>query len=165
MCIARILKHLTTTKGHVSALFSEADLQEIQQAITASEKQHNGEVVFFVEKSLPLSKLRQNLTSRERALEIFSQMRVWDTAQNKGVMIYLLVADRKFEIIADRGLDQVVKSAGWEQIKTNLEENFRQRNFKEGILQALTVITRHLSQAFPYVAGDKNELSDDVKFV
>ena len=165
MNIARIIKHTTTTRGQVRALFSLADLEEIKQVIATSEKQHSGEVAFFVEGRLSLFRLLHGQSSRERALEMFSQMRVWDTEHNNGVMIYLLVADRKFEIIADRGLDKVVTAAGWEQIKTKLEESFRQRKFKQGILEALSTITTYLREAFPYTAGDKNEIADDVKFV
>ena len=165
MNITRIIKHIGTSRRQVRALFSQGDLEEIKQRIAASEKQHSGEVVFFVEGRLPILKLLRGQSSKNRALEIFSLMRVWDTEHNNGVMIYLLVADRKFEIIADRGLDKVVTAAGWEQVKTKLEESFRQRKFKQGILEALNSITTYLKEAFPHTADDKNEVGDDVRFV
>ena len=91
-------------------------LAAIEQAIKAGEATHSGQVRFVVEGALDGAPLFRDQPARERALDIFSHLRIWDTAHNNGVLIYLLLADRDVEIVADRGIDAKVGAAGWEKI-------------------------------------------------
>ena len=104
MNIQRMIKHLMTGNMAVKAAFPARSLQAIEQAIGQTETRHGGQIRFAVEAALDFSALRRNQTAGERAIEIFSQLRVWDTEHNNGVLIYLLLADRDVEIVADRGI-------------------------------------------------------------
>ncbi len=104
MNVKRILRHLLVTDGQVSRTFSRGTLSNIEAAIKASEAEHVGEIRFAVEGGLDGAPLFKGQSARDRAIELFSQLRVWDTQQNTGVLIYLLLADRAVEIVADRGI-------------------------------------------------------------
>ena len=110
-------------------------LTAIEQAIKAGEATHSGQIRFVVEGALDGAPLFRNQSARERALDIFSHLRIWDTAHNNGVLIYLLLADRDVEIVADRGIDAKVGTAGWEKICTEMETDFRAGNFERGVDQ------------------------------
>ena len=114
MGIGRIGKHLVLHRWRARKLFPRRTLAAIEQAIKAGEATHSGQVRFVVEGALDGAPLFRDQPARERAIDIFSQLRIWDTAHNNGVLIYLLLADRDVEIIADRGIDAKVGRAGWE---------------------------------------------------
>ena len=114
MGIKRIGKHLLAHRWRLRRLFPAAVLANIEQAIKAGEAGHAGQVRFVVEGALDGAPLFRDQSARQRAIDVFSQLRIWDTAHNNGVLIYLLLADRKVEIVADRGIDAKVGSAGWE---------------------------------------------------
>ena len=120
----RLLRHMTTDLRSVNRSFPAAVLAPIEQAITAGERVHRGQVCFAVEGSLPPLRVLRKLTPRERALEVFGLLRVWDTEENAGVLIYLLLADRDVEIVADRGIDRRVDTAAWQAICTRMETLF-----------------------------------------
>src|SRR5438128_2704993 len=111
---ARFFRHLVTDESAAHRAFPKAVLTRIQKAIAASEAQHRGQVRFVVEPSLHLARVVKRQTARERALEVFSQLRIWDTEENCGVLVYLLLADRDVELIADRGIHRIVGAAAWE---------------------------------------------------
>jgi uncharacterized membrane protein len=120
MGIKRIGKHLIAHRWRLRRIFPRAVLANIEQAIKASEATHSGQIRFVVEGALDGAPLFRNQSAKARALDIFSQLRIWDTAHNNGVLIYLLLADRDFEIVADRGIDTKVGAAGWEKICTDM---------------------------------------------
>ena len=130
MGIGRIGKHLLHHHWWVRRYFPPNVLAAIEAAIKAGEATHSGQVRFVVEGALDGRPLFRNQPARERALDIFSQLRIWDTAHNNGVLIYLLLADRNVEIIADRGIDAKVGAAGWEKICAEMETDFRARKFR-----------------------------------
>ena len=105
----------------------------IERAIKAGEETHSGQVRFAVEGALDGKPLFKNQSARERALDLFSHLRIWDTAHNNGVLIYLLLADRKVEIVADRGIDAKVGAAGWKKICAAMETDFKAGNFAGGV--------------------------------
>src|SRR6202795_2197658 len=125
MGIKRIGKHLLEHNWRVKRIFPPEVLRTIEQAIKAGEATHSGQVRFAVEGALDGKPLFRDQSARERALDIFSQLRIWDTAHNNGVLIYLLLGDRNVEIVADRGIDAKVGAAGWEKICAEMEHNFR----------------------------------------
>jgi uncharacterized membrane protein len=160
MNIRRIGRHLLAHRWRVRRIFPPQVLTAIEQAIRAGEATHSGQVRFVVEGALDGAPLFRDQPARERALDIFSQLRIWDTAHNNGVLIYLLLADRDVEIIADRGIDARVGAAGWEKICAEMEKNFRAGNFAGGTIKGIQAVSGQLATHFPRHGGGKNELPD-----
>ena len=158
--IKRFFKHLTATRWQVVQCFPAHSMRAIKDAIQASETSHMGELRFAVEAGLDPAQVLAGTTSRERALQIFSQLRVWDTEHNSGVLIYLLLADHKVEIVADRGINARVGEAGWSAICREMESAFRQGEFESGVLRGITEISALLQQHFPAHPHNPNELPD-----
>src|SRR6202166_118828 len=125
MGIRRIGRHLLEHRWRVRRVFPPKVLANIEQAIKAGEATHAGQVRFVVEGALDGAPLLRDQPARERALDLFSHLRIWDTAENNGVLIYLLLADRDVEIIADRGIDANVGREGWEKICKAMERDFK----------------------------------------
>ena len=160
MGIKRIGKHLIEHHWRVRRMFPPAVLAAIEQAIKAGETTHSGQVRFVVEGALEGAALFRNQSARARALDIFAQLRIWDTAHNNGVLIYLLLADRQVEIVADRGIDAKVGSAGWARICAEMEVDFKAGNFEGGVIKGIAAVSQQLATYFPPHAGDRNELPD-----
>jgi uncharacterized membrane protein len=158
MNIKRILKHLVMTHWQVNRAFPRQTLIAIEQAIKASETAHVGEIRFAVEGALHSTPLFKGQSARERALEVFSQFRVWDTEHNNGLLIYLLLADRAVEIVADRGIHSKVGSREWENICRKMETAFKQGNYGDGVISGIQAVTEHLIKHFPASAAAQNEL-------
>jgi uncharacterized membrane protein len=160
MGIKRIGKHLLEHHWRVRRIFTGSVLASIEQAIKAAETGHSGQIRFVVEGALDGAPLFRGQSARGRALDIFSQLRIWDTAHNNGVLIYLLLADRDVEIIADRGIDAKVGAAGWEKICALMEAEFRQSNFEAGVIKGIEAVSRELARCFPANDVGRNELPD-----
>lgn len=161
MNCSRILRHLLTGQLAIQRIFPAASLTAIEHAIKQSEVNHSGEICFAAEAALNTLPLLQNQTARERAVEVFSQLRMWDTEHNNGVLIYLLLADRDVEIIADRGIYTKIPSSEWEDICHTMESAFRQQQFEIGAIEGIHAVSRHLQEYFPPdSAHEKNEISD-----
>lgn len=160
MNIKRILKHLLVTDGQVSRAFSRGTLNKIEAAIKASEAEHVGEIRFAVEGGLDGTPLFKGQSARDRAIELFCHLRVWDTQHNTGVLIYLLLADRAVEIVADRGIHAKVEAQEWSKVCRQMEVAFRQSNFEGGVVSGVHAVTQHLKQHFPSDSHDRNELPD-----
>lgn len=133
-------------------------MRAIEAAIRDSETTHSGEIRFAVEAALDPIALLNNRSARERAVEVFSQLRVWDTERNNGVLIYLLLADRKVEIIADRGIHRDVGQQGWEKICREMEQAFRQGRFEEGVVTGIKAVASYLVRHYPASGVNENEL-------
>jgi uncharacterized membrane protein len=161
MSIKRIGRHLLANRSRVRKAFPRSSLAAIERAIKASEARHTGQIRFVVEGALDGAPLLRNQSTRARALDVFSQLRIWDTAHNNGVLIYLLLADRDVEILADRGINAKVETAEWENICTMMEAEFGKGNFEAGVLNGIASVSRHLAKHFPkHGSGDGNELPD-----
>lgn len=141
-------------------LFPKAVLADIEKAVKHSEHQHNGELRFAVENALALGKVWQGISARQRAIEVFSDLRVWDTEENSGVLIYLLLADREVHIVADRGIAKRVTQAEWDAIAEGMQKEFRQGDFLRGSLQGIERITMLLAAHFPPGDDNPNELAN-----
>jgi uncharacterized membrane protein len=157
MDLTRLWRHLTTWPLHTRRRFPIATLTAIEKAIVAVESRHAGEIRFAVETSLDLRSLRAGLEPRTRALEVFGLLRVWDTERNNGVLIYLLMADRDVEIVADRGIAARVPSERWEEVCRAMEAHFREERWREGSLAGIEGIAALLSEHFPNEGGDRDE--------
>lgn len=160
MDIKRIVRHLLITHWQVRRAFPRRALIAIEQAIKASETAHVGELRFVVEGALDALPLLRGQSARDRAIDVFSQLRIWDTEHNNGVLIYLLLADRDVEIVADRGIHAKVGASEWESICRTLEAAFRQGNYAGGVVSGIAAVTQHLKRHFPASGADHNELSD-----
>ncbi|MBX9794160.1 MAG: TPM domain-containing protein [Burkholderiaceae bacterium] len=160
MNIKRIVKHLLSGHRHVRRTFPSSTLNKIEAAIKASEAEHSGEIRFAVEGGLDGTPLFKGQSARERAVELFSQLRIWDTQHNTGVLIYLLLGDRAVEIVADRGIHAKVDSQEWNKVCRQMEVAFRQSNFEGGVVAGVQAVTQHLKQHFPSDSHDRNELPD-----
>lgn len=158
--LTRFIKHMVSGRWQVARRFPRRAMHAIEDAIRRSENTHMGELRFTVEAGLDWPDLLAGASSRKRALEVFSLLRVWDTEQNSGVLIYLLLADRKVEIIADRGIHARVGEAGWAAICRNMENKFRAGEFEGGVLEGIAAITALLQQHFPAQGANPNELPD-----
>lgn len=159
MNLSRILRHLLTGQWVQRRTFPAVSLAAIEQAIVQSEMKHGGEICFVVEAALNTLPLLRNQTTRERALDVFSQLRVWDTEHNNGVLIYLLLADRTVEIIADRGIHAKVPEAEWQVICRTMESAFQQLRFEAGVIAGIDAVGGYLQKYFPVDPGkDTNEL-------
>jgi uncharacterized membrane protein len=160
MGIGRIGRHLLEHRWRVRRIFTPRVLAAIEQAIKAGEATHSGQVRFVVEGALDGAPLFRDQQARERALDIFSELRIWDTAHNNGVLIYLLLADRDVEIVADRGIDAKVGAAGWEKICGEMESGFRAGKFESGVIKGIAAVSRQLAAHFPPHGKGRNELPD-----
>lgn len=161
----RILQHSLMPHWRVKQAFSDDALRNIEHAITASELNHSGQIRFAVEANLSLQQLVAKLKPQHRAIQVFSDLRVWDTEQNNGVLIYLLLADRDVEIVADRGIHHHVGVDNWENICVQMESRFKQGEFEAGVIEGIQSISQHLEQysSKPLAINNKanrNELSD-----
>jgi uncharacterized membrane protein len=160
MSIKRIGKHLIEHHWRVRRIFTRAVLARIEQAIKAGEATHSGQLRFVVEGALDGAPLFHNQQARERALDVFSHLRIWDTEHNNGVLIYLLLADRKVEIVADRGIDARVGAAGWQAICSEMEAEFRRSQFEAGVIKGISAVSKELAKHFPPRGPHRNELPD-----
>lgn len=164
--IKRIFKHRWLEESASRRAIPPDMLQRLQQRVAASEQRHSGEIRIYVEAGLPMSYLwRKASTSqitRQRALTMFSKLRVWDTERNNGVLIYLLLVERAIEIVADRGLNDKVEPQVWQTMVASMRDAFKQGRYEDGLTQALDDVTALLVQHFPLGQGEANpnELPD-----
>ena len=157
----RIIRHLSVSHAELRRTFPPSALENIEHIIAETEKQHAGQIRFAVEAALDIKPLFAGQTARERSIEVFSNLRVWDTEHNNGVLIYLLLADRKVEIVADRGIHVKLGPAVWEAVCREMEEAFRLDKFEEGVSAGIRSVGGHLAQHYPQIGTNKiNELPD-----
>jgi len=160
MNLPRVLRHLLTPRWKIRRAFPRATLHAIEHAIRAAEAKHGGQICFAVEAALEIVPLLQDVSPRERALDVFAQRRVWDTEHNNGVLIYLLLADHDVEIVADRGIHGRVGTDMWEHICRKMEAEFRSGRFEAGVLAGIDAVSEHLARHFPQHRDGANELPD-----
>jgi len=158
MDFKRIFRHLLLPHWSIGLAFPQRVLQAIERAVGESERRHDGELRFAVEAGLTFSALWHGQTARQRAVEVFSRLRVWDTERNSGVLIYVQLVDRKVEILADRGVSALVPQAEWDAICHRIEQRYRKGEFERGTLAAIEEITARLAQHFPPRETNLNEL-------
>jgi uncharacterized membrane protein YgcG len=160
MNLKRIVRHLSTGRASVRRVFSLIALDKIESAIRDTEAKHAGQIRFAVEASLELAPLLAGQTAQQRAVDVFGKLRVWDTEHNNGVLIYLLLADRDVEIVADRGIHVKLGKDVWEAICHEMEAAFRTGHFEAGVLAGIHAVGEHLSRHFPAHNGKVNEMPD-----
>ena len=156
----RLLRHLLALPGAVARAFPAQAFQGIEQAIRQSEKLHDGEIRFAVEAALDPAQLWRGVSARERAIAVFSELGVWDTARNNGVLLYLLLADREVEIVADRGYNGKVTAEEWEGVCRRMEEALRDGRAADAVIGGIEALSSIAARHFPAAPGGRNELPD-----
>jgi uncharacterized membrane protein len=156
----RWFRHLFATRRGLNRALPPPTLQAIEQAVAASEATHSGEIRFAIEGALEPGEVLSGKPSRERALEVFAALGVWDTEANNGVLIYVLVADRVVEIVADRGLNGLVSDSEWRSVCETMESAFRAGHYERGAVAGVNEVGRLLARHYPARPGghDSDEL-------
>jgi uncharacterized membrane protein len=159
--LGRFFRHLANDHRSVRRAFPAAAFARIEAMVAEGELHHCGQLRFAVEPALPIARVLHGVTPRERALEAFGLLRIWDTADNCGVLVYLLLADRDVEIVADRGIHGRVGAPAWEAICRTMEAAFRDGRYAEGVEAGLADINALLAQHYPRDGSARgNELPD-----
>ena len=158
----RVLRHRSQDTTDTRRAIPADMVQRLMERVAASEQRHTGEIRIYVESSLPSSYLWRGADTRERAVMMFSKLRVWDTAQNNGVLIYLMLAEHAIELVADRGIDAHVPAQHWQMVVTRMADAFRSNRYEDGLTQALEEGSAVLVEHFPArdTAENPNELPD-----
>ena len=156
MALARWIRHRLRSPRAVDRALPPAALDRIEKAIAAGETSHRGEIRIAVERSLPWSYLKRDAPVRQRADMLFAKLRVWDTDERNGVLIYVELADRGIEIVADRGVARVVPADAWPPVVAAMAERFRTGDFAGGMVAGIEQVGRLLAQHFPAREGERN---------
>ena len=154
----RWLRHLFSTRWHMRRAFAPTTLDVIEVAVAASEQQHRGELRFALEASFDVTQLLQQLTSRQRAVQVFSALGVWDTEENNGVLVFVLLAENAVEIVADRGYANRVTTDEWQSACKLMSTRFADNDFAGGAKLGIEALTALMARAFPGNGRDANEL-------
>ncbi len=159
--MTRVLRHQFARSAH--GLYPQDTLQRITQAIANAESKHRGEICFAVESSLPLRAVLASVDAQQRALDVFAQLRVWNTRANNGVLLYLLLADHRIEIVADIGLDAFVSTEQWRGVCQLIEEGLKAGEPEAAVLSGIDAVSAFLAQHFPRIEGehDQDELPNE----
>jgi len=158
----RFLSHLVLPSAVLRLRFPRDVLDEIEHAIAESETRHRAEIRFAIEVALDVATLRRVATPRDRALEVFAELRVWDTVDSNGVLVYVLIAERDVEIVADRGFSGRVSDEEWQAVCRVIEHAFREKRWRDGALDGIRTLSTLLEREFPALEGqaDRNEHPD-----
>jgi uncharacterized membrane protein len=153
-------RHVAMTPAAARRAFPDSTMDAIAREIAAAEKRHRGEIAFVVEAELTSGQLWRGVSSRERAREVFAQQGVWNTAENNGVLIYVLLAEHRVEIVADRGIDAHVSAGEWRAVCDAMDRAFSERRFEEGAISGVRAVSQLIERHFPDVGEGANQLAD-----
>ncbi|RYY64345.1 MAG: TPM domain-containing protein [Comamonadaceae bacterium] len=154
--LQRILRHRWLDEDDTKRAVPPDLSERLARRVAASEQRHTGEIRIYVEAGLPLSYLWRDAEVRERAVAMFGKLNVWDTEQNNGVLIYLLLAEHAIEIVADRGIARHVDPAQWAEVVQHMQQSLRDGRFEDGLTQALEEVSGLLVRHFPAEPGAAN---------
>ena len=164
--LQRFFRHFIASYWQAQRQFPASVRAAITRAIARSEMQHAAELRFVVEAALSPTQLLQRMTARERALEVFSALRVWDTEHNSGVLIYVLLGDHAVEIVADRGIARRLREQDlWPPVMARLQQAFAAGQVEAGAVAAVEMVGEHLIRHFPVNGPNPDELPDDVSLI
>ncbi|WP_299062680.1 TPM domain-containing protein [uncultured Polaribacter sp.] len=139
----------------VEAFLSPEEEQEIISAIRVAEKNTSGEIRVHIE-------AHSEKNHNERALEVFYLLKMNNTKDQNGVLIYVAVKDKKFVIYGDKGINEVVSKDFWDATKDVIQNHFKEGNFKQGIVDGILKAGEELQSHFPWQTDDENELSNEI---
>lgn len=158
--LKRFFRHVWMSPIILRRYFPGSTLEAIGRAVTEGEKSHRGQVRFVVEAELTSGQLWAGITARARAIDVFSMLRVWDSEENNGVLVYIMLADRKVEIVADRGIHRKVGDERWHAICREIEHRYRKGDFLNGSVIGIEKISAELAFYFPANGAHQNEQAD-----
>ena len=158
--IGRTLRHLVATKAKGRRAFPPDTLKTIAEAITAGEQRHRGELRLVVENALPFDAAWTGVANRQRALALFAEYGVWDTEDNCGVLLYVNLAERKVDIVADRNIGRKIDAATWQAVCQTMTQAYARGDFHDGTLAAVDQVNALLREHFPANGARSNELPD-----
>lgn len=155
--LARAWRHLWTRKVVVERLFGSDGMRKIEETVTRSEKLHTAEIAFVLEAALTPELIWKRISTRQRAVELFARFGVWDTEENNGILVYVLIADRTVELVADRGLSARIAPEKLTQMATVLSDHYKAGQYADGTCDWIErELTQALVSVFPAVAGRSN---------
>jgi uncharacterized membrane protein len=157
MQLVRLLKHAMATHWRTRMQFPKASRDAIERAVVRAERSHHGQLRFVIETALTPRQVLGGVSAHDHALDVFSHLRVWDTEHNNGVLIYVQLADRHVEIIADRAFKHRVSAAEWAAVCRLMEQHFRAGRFESGALAGIEAVGALLSTHFPPVKPKSTE--------
>lgn len=160
MGLLRYVSHWWIGLRGASRAFPLSVRESIAREIAAAERQHEGEIRFAVQAALGFQPLWRGVTPQQCAMRTFASLGVWDTAENNGVLIYVLLADHAVEIIADRGIATLIPGGEWQAICNEAQERFRAGDFEGGAIAAVRGVAARLARHFPAAGTRPNELPD-----
>jgi len=161
--LARVVRHRWRDERDIRKAVPPELMAQLQRLVAASERKHTGQIRMCIEAGMPTSYLWRGATPRERAVTLFGKLRVWDTEENNGVLIYLLLADHAIEIVADRGLNRHIGAGRWQHLVAHMGDAFGAGRYQDGLTQALENVGALLVEHFPVEEGSTehpNELPD-----
>ena len=144
--------------GKKKSFFSKEDEERMVQAIRFAEKQTSGEVRLYIESSCSF------INPIDRAKELFAELKMHETKDRNGVLLYFAMKDRQMAIWGDEGIHQKMGQAFWEKEVANILSEFKSNHFVEGICHMIQDVGDALKTHFPYASDDKNELDDNIVF-
>lgn len=145
----RLLPNVFAGWWRMRRSFNAVLLDDMAAAIGAGEREHLGELRFAVESRLSVAAVLEGVDATARAQQVFAQLRVWDTAHNSGVLIYLLLAERRIEIVVDRGVARRVPQAQWDTVRDTMRQCYARGEWREGSLQGIAAAHVLLHASFP----------------
>ena len=163
--LVRLWRHLVCTNSRAASAYGADGLHRIEQAIGESEKRHSCEIRFIVESNLDSIEIWRGVQPRARAMHLFSQLNVWDTEQNNGLLLYVLLADRAVEIVVDRAIRSAMPDSHWQKVLSQLTLAYKADDFTNATIKALSEISQDLAIHFAPIAGDKNELTNKATLI
>jgi TPM domain len=160
MISKRLVRHLLMTQGQLKRCFKSSVIEAIDEEIRISERSHSGEICFVVEAALDCYSIVKNKSPTARAMELFSRMHLWDTENNSGLLIYVLLADRTVVILADRGIHAKVGDEPWQKICLTMENHFKKGDYEYGAIAGIRAVTEQVEKYFSTAYADRNEISN-----
>lgn len=139
----------------VDNFLTKEEEQAIVEAIGKAEKATSGEIRVHIEKTTSLAPF-------DRALEVFYNLKMNETKEQNGVLIYLAVEDKTFAICGDKGINDVVNEDFWDKTKNIMANHFKSGNFKQGLIDGILEAGQQLKSYFPHQENDTDELSNEI---
>jgi uncharacterized membrane protein len=162
MQVARLLRHSLATHWRTRLRFPKASRDAIERAVMKAERSHHGQLRFVIETALTPHQVLGGVSAHDHALDVFSHLRVWDTEHNNGVLIYVQLADRHVEIIADRAFKDRVSAAEWAAVCRLMEQHFRAGRFESGALAGVEAVGALLSTHFPPIKPGTTDAGNEL---
>jgi uncharacterized membrane protein YgcG len=156
----RFWRHVAMTPAQARRAFPDRTMEAIARAIAEGERRHRGEVCFVVEAELSTAQLWRGLSARDRAREVFASQAVWNTEENNGVLVYVLLADHRVEIVADRGIDARVGADEWQRVVDDMDAHLRAGRYEDGALAGVNGVGDLLTRHFADTGAGRNQIPD-----